>query len=200
VQTLSLPESIIQQGRFVEKDGKKVLILPPHVLQQHQENMAKQQQQQQALLANNSSSGMLSPSSRLSTGHGASKPLFSPSSENDKFELTDDYIQQTIKDALKAGNLTPELEEKLIKQLETSGAVADGLPAGVGGTKFRRSAGAKVSKVVMCQYLYPFTPTAAIVLRYRQPFFRIPSNSSVYLLKKKLALVPVAGSSNFKIK
>ena len=144
VQTLSLPEHIIQQGRFVEKDGKKVLMLPPHVLQQHQENMARQQQQQQqqqSLLLNNS---LLSPSR---TDGSQAKPLFSPSTENnDKFELTDDYIQQTIKDALKSGNLTPELEEKLIKQLETSsGAVEEGAGGGGVGAKIRRSAAAKVS-------------------------------------------------------
>ena len=142
MQTLSLPESVIQQGRFVEKDGKKVLILPPHVLQQHQENVAKQQllaqQQQQQQLQSNM---LLSPS-------GTPKGLFSPSVENDKFELTDDYIQQTIKDALKAGNLTPEVEEKLIKQLEGAGADLGG-GGGAAGAKYRRTAAAsKVSLIL----------------------------------------------------
>jgi hypothetical protein len=159
MQTLSLPDSVIRQGRFVEKDGKNVLILPPNVLQQYQENLAKQQQLQQQ-----QQQSLLSPPPRLSTddsGDAAalSKGLFSPSSagggaeNSDKFELTDDYIQQTIKDALKSGNLTPELEEKLIKQLETAGV--DG--GGVGGVaKYRRSAATKVSWApILSTYVQP---------------------------------------------
>ena len=43
-----------------------------------------------------------------------------PSNDGDKFELTEDYIQQTIKNALKGGNLTPELQERLMSQLDGS--------------------------------------------------------------------------------
>merc|ERR1719323_2125357 len=51
------------------------------------------------------------------------KSLLSPrdaDTDPDKFELTDDYIQQTIKSALTSGNLTLEQQEKLINQLDGS--------------------------------------------------------------------------------
>jgi hypothetical protein len=38
--------------------------------------------------------------------------------QGDKFTLTEDYRQQTIKDALKGGNLTPKLQEKLMSEMD----------------------------------------------------------------------------------
>merc|ERR1712088_348133 len=60
---------------------------------------------------NRQSTGLPSPT--LNT-----TPMPVPGADGDKFELTEDYIQQTIKDALKGGNLTPELQEKLMSQLD----------------------------------------------------------------------------------
>merc|ERR1712079_436812 len=37
-----------------------------------------------------------------------------PTKSPDKFELTTDYIQQTIQQALKKDNLSPEIEQKLL--------------------------------------------------------------------------------------
>ena len=118
--TLStLPESVIKQGHFVIKDGKKVLVLPQAALAAHQATLAPSptanSSNNQSLLLqsltspNRQSTGLPSPT--LNT-----TPL--PVPDGDKFELTEDYIQQTIKDALKGGNLTPELQEKLMSQLD----------------------------------------------------------------------------------
>merc|ERR1719460_3565527 len=118
--TLStLPESVIKQGHFVIKDGKKVLVLPQAALAAHQATLAPSptanSSNNQSLLLqsltspNRQSTGLPSPT--LNTA-----PL--PVPDGDKFELTEDYIQQTIKDALKGGNLTPELQEKLMSQLD----------------------------------------------------------------------------------
>jgi nucleosome-remodeling factor subunit BPTF len=40
--------------------------------------------------------------------------MTSPTTNNDKFELTPDYIQKAISDALKSQNLSPEIEQKLL--------------------------------------------------------------------------------------
>ena len=37
-----------------------------------------------------------------------------PNKSPDKFELTTDYIQQTIQQALQKDNLSPEIEQKLL--------------------------------------------------------------------------------------
>merc|ERR1719430_561836 len=120
--TLStLPESVIKQGHFVIKDGKKVLVLPQAALAAHQATLAP------SPVTSNSSNNQslllqsLTSPSRQSTGLPSptlnTTPL-PPGPDGDKFELTEDYIQQTIKDALKGGNLTPELQEKLMSQLD----------------------------------------------------------------------------------
>jgi len=125
----NLPASVIKQGHFVIKDGKKVLVLPQNVLAAHQANVARQGMTQpeanqspaqpQSLLLNSLTSPtraeqLLSPNKSLLS------PTQGPDLEGDKFELTEDYIQQTIKNALKGGNLTPELQEKLMSQLDGS--------------------------------------------------------------------------------
>jgi len=129
-QTLAnLPASVIKQGHFVIKDGKKVLVLPQNVLAAHQANVARQglvqpelnqaSAQPQSLLLNS----LTSPTRAeqlLSPGKSLLSPTQGPDMEGDKFELTEDYIQQTIKNALKGGNLTPELQEKLMSQLDGS--------------------------------------------------------------------------------
>lgn len=128
IQTVSnLPESIIRQGKYVVRDGKRILVLPPHVMAQYKEQLAREQQQQESVL--------LSPTAadpKLLSPTAADPKLLSPTTaaETDKFELTDDYIQQTIKEALAAGNLTPELEEKLMNQLQDDGAAAKQLKKG----------------------------------------------------------------------
>ena len=126
IQTVSnLPDSVIKQGKYVMRDGRKVLVLPPNVMQQYRESLNKpqpeqqetQQQQQDSLLL--SSSTTATPS--LNSLPQPPEKLLSPTAagpEADKFELTDDYIQQTIKEALQSGNLTPDLEEKLMNQLD----------------------------------------------------------------------------------
>lgn len=125
----NLPASVIKQGHFVIKDGKKVLVLPQNVLAQHQANLVRQNlaqpeasqspAQPQSLLLNS-----LTSPTRTEQLLSPNKALLSPSQgqdiEGDKFELTEDYIQQTIKNALKGGNLTPELQEKLMSQLDGS--------------------------------------------------------------------------------
>ena len=116
----TLPESVIKQGHFVIKDGKKVLVLPQAALAAHQASL--QAPSPTANSSNNQSLLMqsLTSPSRQSTGLPSptlnTTPL--PVPDGDKFELTEDYIQQTIKDALKGGNLTPELQEKLMSQLD----------------------------------------------------------------------------------
>ena len=48
--TANLPQSVIKQGHFIMKDGKKVLVLPQNVLQAHQARqkaLLEQQKQQQ---------------------------------------------------------------------------------------------------------------------------------------------------------
>ena len=123
--TANLPQSVIKQGHFIIKDGKKVLVLPQNVLQAHQARQKAMMQQTgggsppgqlpqhpQSLLLNS----LTSPTS-------PQKSLLSPrdaDTDPDKFELTDDYIQQTIKSALHSGNLTLEQQEKLINQLDGS--------------------------------------------------------------------------------
>jgi len=125
----NLPASVIKQGHFVIKDGKKVLVLPQNVLAAHQANVARQglaqpeaspsPAQPQSLLLNS-----LTSPTRTEQLLSPNKALLSPTQgqemEGDKFELTEDYIQQTIKNALKGGNLTPELQEKLMSQLDGS--------------------------------------------------------------------------------
>merc|ERR1719153_444399 len=87
------------------------------------QNLAQTEPQQppqpQSLLLNsltspNRAEHMISPQKSLLS------PTPGPETEGDKFELTEDYIQQTIKNALKGGNLTPELQEKLMSQLDGS--------------------------------------------------------------------------------
>ena len=107
VQTLTnLPEHIIKQGKYIIKDGKKILVLPPQAMQQYKDSLKQQEQQpqqqqqqippqQSAQMANLPEPLPLSP-----LGGGVA---------DDKFELTDDYIQQTIKEALQASNLAPEI-------------------------------------------------------------------------------------------
>ena len=124
--TLStLPESVIKQGHFVIKDGKKVLVLPQAALAAHQASLTPSV----TPTANSSSSNnqslllqSLTSPNRQSTGLPSptlnTTPMPVPGTDGDKFELTEDYIQQTIKDALKGGNLTPELQEKLMSQLD----------------------------------------------------------------------------------
>jgi len=128
----NLPASVIKQGHFVIKDGKKVLVLPQNVLAQHQATIARQtlgqtEQTQQTQPSPQSQSLLLnsltSPTRAeqlLSPGKSLLSPTAGPEAEGDKFELTEDYIQQTIKNALKGGNLTPELQEKLMSQLDGS--------------------------------------------------------------------------------
>jgi len=125
--TANLPQSVIKQGHFIIKDGKKVLVLPQNVLQAHQARQKAMMNQQpatggsppgqlpqhpQSLLLNSLASPLSPQKSLLSSRDGDSDP--------DKFELTDDYIQQTIKSALTTGNLTLEQQEKLINQLDGS--------------------------------------------------------------------------------
>jgi len=68
--------------------------------------------------------GTSSPEAGLTSPRRQQPGLTSPDMQqanlenSDKFELTEDYIQQTIKNALKTGNLTPELQEKLMSQLD----------------------------------------------------------------------------------
>ena len=103
IQTVSnLPESVIRQGKYVIRDGKKILVLPQQAMLEYKESLKHQE-------------SLIQPQSDLSP-QGDSK-LLSPT-EPEKFELTDDYIQQTIKEALQAGNLTPDLQEKLMNQLD----------------------------------------------------------------------------------
>ena len=115
----NLPQSVIKQGQFIIKDGKKVLVLPQNVLAAHQ---ARQKQ----LLQQQSSQPPPHPpphpqSILLNSLTSPSKPSLTAKTEDgDKFELTDDYIQQTIKNALNSGNLTLEQQEKLINQLDGS--------------------------------------------------------------------------------
>merc|ERR1719430_2314242 len=118
--TLStLPESVIKQGHFVIKDGKKVLVLPQAALAAHQATLAPSPT---ANSSNNQSLLLQSLTSPTRQSTGLPSPTLNttplPGPDGDKFELTEDYIQQTIKDALKGGNLTPELQEKLMSQLD----------------------------------------------------------------------------------
>jgi len=101
----TLPESVIKQGHYVMKEGKKVLVLPQAALQAHQATLA--------------------------TGQ-PSTPSLPSTPQADAFQLSPDYIQQTIKDALKGGNLTPELQEKLMSQLDGDPTLPESL------TKSRR--------------------------------------------------------------
>ena len=124
--TANLPQSVIKQGHFIVKDGKKVLVLPQNVLQAHQARQKAMLHQQtgggsppgqlpqhpQSLLLNSLTSPLSPQKSLLSPKD--------PDIDQDKFELTDDYIQQTIKSALHSGNLTLEQQEKLINQLDGS--------------------------------------------------------------------------------
>ena len=83
------------QGKYITKDGKRMLILPQHVMQQYQQSLKQQQQQKQNQQPISTAQNVLDP--KLMSPTGGNK-LFSPSKmEDDKFELTDDYIQQTIK-------------------------------------------------------------------------------------------------------
>ena len=109
----NLPQSVIKQGQFIIKDGKKVLVLPQNVLAAHQ---ARQKQLLQG------SQPPPHPQSILlnSLSSPGKQSLNSTAEDGDKFELTDDYIQQTIKNALNSGNLTLEQQEKLINQLDGS--------------------------------------------------------------------------------
>ena len=124
--TANLPQSVIKQGHFIMKDGKKVLVLPQNVLQAHQARqkaLLEQQQKQQKSppgLPQHPQSILLNS---LTSPLSPQKSLLSPQkfeTDGDKFELTDDYIQQTIKSALNSGNLTLEQQEKLINQLDGS--------------------------------------------------------------------------------
>jgi len=163
-----LPASLLKQGQIMMRNGQKVLVLPPAVLQQHQKDqqkspLAQQQQEkpqpQKSLLLSSLTSprkeGMMSPGGSMMSpggGHGGMMspggggmmsppkmdPMLASPTENmipggdatpDKFELTTDYIQETIKNALKdTDNLTPEMEEKLLSQLD-GGTGGAGLPS-----------------------------------------------------------------------
>lgn len=90
----NLPEHVIKQGKYVIRDGKKILVLPPHVMQQYKDSLKQPQTPQ---IQNPQDQLQLSP---LGGTGGAG---------DDKFELTDDYIQATIKEALQSGNLAPDL-------------------------------------------------------------------------------------------
>ena len=121
----NLPQSVIKQGQFIIKDGKKVLVLPQNVLAAHQarqKQLLQQQQQQQQSQQTSPSQPPPHPQSiLLNSLTSPGKSLHnSRSDDGDKFELTDDYIQQTIKNALNSGNLTLEQQEKLINQLDGS--------------------------------------------------------------------------------
>ena len=126
--TANLPQSVIKQGHFIIKDGKKVLVLPQNVLQAHQARQKAALLQQQPVSGSPPGPGQLPqhpPSillNSLTSPLSPQKSLLSPrvESDPDKFELTDDYIQQTIKSALNSGNLTLEQQEKLINQLDGS--------------------------------------------------------------------------------
>ena len=126
--TANLPQSVIKQGHFIIKDGKKVLVLPQNVLQAHQARQKAALLQQQPVSGSPPGPGQLPqhPQSillnSLTSPLSPQKSLLSPrvESDPDKFELTDDYIQQTIKSALNSGNLTLEQQEKLINQLDGS--------------------------------------------------------------------------------
>ena len=70
--------------------------------------------------------------------HPPQQPHLAPQStevgsDPDKFELTDDYIQQTIESALNSGNLTLEQQEKLINQLDGSDMPDTGTRCRAGG-------------------------------------------------------------------
>merc|ERR1719460_3158736 len=91
--TLStLPESVIKQGHFVIKDGKKVLVLPQAALAAHQATLAP------SPVTSNSSNNQslllqsLTSPSRQSTGLPSptlnTTPL-PPGPDGDKFELTE---------------------------------------------------------------------------------------------------------------
>ena len=121
IQTVSnLPESVIRQGKYVIRDGKKILVLPPQAMQEYKEALRQQE-------------SMLLPPEPVLSPVGDAK-LLSPT-EPDKFELTDDYIQQTIKEALQAGNLTPDLQEKLMNQLDDEEFKAKNVKGGKRGKK-----------------------------------------------------------------
>ena len=105
------------------KDGKKVLVLPQAALAAHQASLASpvantptSSTNQSLLLQSLTSPNRQSPGLPSPTLNTTPLPVTGP--DGDKFELTEDYIQQTIKDALKGGNLTPELQEKLMSQLD----------------------------------------------------------------------------------
>jgi len=104
------------------KDGKKVLVLPQNVLAAHQARQKQLLQQQQQSQQTSPSQPPPHPQSiLLNSLTSPGKSLHnSRSDDGDKFELTDDYIQQTIKNALNSGNLTLEQQEKLINQLDGS--------------------------------------------------------------------------------
>jgi len=116
----NLPEHVIKQGKYVIRDGKKILVLPPHVMQQYKDSLKQPLTPQ---IQNPQDQLQLSP---LGGTGGAG---------DDKFELTDDYIQATIKEALQSGNLAPDLEEKLMNQLDEEEAFK---LKGKGGKKGRK--------------------------------------------------------------
>ena len=107
----SLPVSVIKQGHSVIKDGKKALALSAQA--------APALSSQQSLLLQS----LTSPPRQTATPALPAPTLgwlTTGGDGDDKSELTEDYIQQTIKDTLKGGNLTPKLQEKLMSQLDGS--------------------------------------------------------------------------------
>ena len=74
----------------------------------------QQQQQQQPVQPPQPSLLMTSLTSPPKTPSSAKVASMSPVKSPDKFELTSDYIQQTIQQALRKDNLSPEIEQKLL--------------------------------------------------------------------------------------
>ena len=95
----------LQQVQQVQQVQQPQLIQQPQRLQQLQ-------QPQPSLLMTSLTSPPKTPSAA-----NQSKAAMMPVNLNkspDKFELTSDYIQQTIQQALRKDNLSPEIEQKLL--------------------------------------------------------------------------------------
>ncbi|XP_022917774.2 nucleosome-remodeling factor subunit NURF301 isoform X2 [Onthophagus taurus] len=107
VQNASLQQNNDSTVRQVLVNGQQTSVLL-QAMKANMENAHQQQQQQQTVTTSTTQPAQQQQTNAIAAVSGEDH-------QNKQFVVTPDYIQQTIKTALKQENLNPEIEEKLLQ-------------------------------------------------------------------------------------
>ena len=115
-QATQVKPAIPNQPQQLQQVQQVQQVQQPQLIQQPQRLQQLQQPQPSLLMTSLTSPPKTLGSSPAANQNSPSKaPVTQPPTKSpDKFELTTDYIQQTIQQALKKDNLSPEIEQKLL--------------------------------------------------------------------------------------